>query len=150
MDFRALVLVKIVFDFAKELSGINLKPTKCNLIPLNQVDPNCEDDIKERDFIKAWLTLFIPEWVNFVVDLCAKYLGFYMGPKSLDKIWAAPVCTWIKRSKEIAFSHMNSSLSSRAYNSRAIPVLGYIGQLHPLTPPCSKKIRSSPYDASAH
>ena len=38
-DFRSLKVVEKVFRFAKECANMCLKPKKCNLIPLNQIDP---------------------------------------------------------------------------------------------------------------
>ena len=47
-DFRSLKLTYIVFDFAKIVSGMNLKPNKCNITPLNQVDRHFQDCVRGR------------------------------------------------------------------------------------------------------
>jgi len=140
-DFRTLKVVFKVFKCAQDFANLILKPVKCNIVPLNQIDPLFEDGEKERDYIANWLRNELPQWGKFNVSLSAKYLGFYMGPKAADKAWAAPISKWAKRRREIAHSKMNHTLATISYNSRAIPVLGYIGQLLP--PPVTKHAERS-------
>ena len=133
-DFRSLKVVFKVFECAKDFANLNLKPIKCNIIPLNQIDPLFDNGEKEKKYIHGWLVDHLPQWRDFVISLCAKYLGFYMGPKSSEKVWKAPKDKFVKRVSEIAQSKMNHNLATLAYNGRAIPVLGYIGQLLPAPP----------------
>jgi hypothetical protein len=122
---------------------MKLKPSKCNLVLLNQVDCSFEDGIRETNYIKDSLLTHIPDWSDFVVDLCAKYLGFYMGPKSSEKLWAVPFAKWARSAREYACSHMNATLSAITYNSRAVTILGFVGQLQPLPPSNAKNVPPS-------
>ena len=117
-DFRTLKVAHKVFKCAKDFANLTLGPAKCNLVPLNQVDPSFQDGERERDYIHSWLETHIPDWRPFQVLLTAKYLGFHLGPKSSKKVWDAPIA--------------NHELATLCYNSRAVPVLGYVGQLLPL------------------
>ena len=108
-----------------------MKPSKCNIVPSSQADTNFDDGGRERDIIASWLQENFPQRKDFKIIFPAKYLGFYLGPKSLDPLWAAPICKWNARSKGIAHSHMGSTLAALKYKSRAVSVLGYIAQLQP-------------------
>ena len=120
-DFRTLKVVLKVFECAKKYASMILKPAKCNIISLNQIDPLFEDGEKEVAYISNRLMKNIPQWKDFSVSLCAKNLGFLMGPKAADKVWSVPICKWVKRGKEIAHSKMNHALAAISCNSRVIP-----------------------------
>ena len=167
-DFRGLKVAHLVFACAQSFSGMNLKPKKCNIVPLNfpdsahfaldladaraqdvagaradgsdeklgsQIcaapDPFVGNVEKVREYIHGWLMQNIPDWQNFKITSHAKYLGFFMGPKAGSTLWNAPISKWLMRTKDYANAHMNASLAAITYNSRAISVLGYIGQLFP-------------------
>ena len=157
---------------------MNLKPNKCNIVPLNLLDigqmsknladgkdsyhqpisrithggkgqkfgcqtcvasdPFVEGFNRVREYIRNWLILNIPDWQNFQIDSSAKYLGFHMGPKAGSKLWIAPISKWLMRIKDYGNAHMNATLAAITYNTRAISVLGYIGQLFP--PPSMQAI----------
>ena len=57
---------------------------------------------KGKDYIHKLLVANLPQWRDFMLSLSAKYLGFYMGPKSSEKVWKAPSDKWAKRAREIA------------------------------------------------
>ena len=92
------------------------------------------DGSREADIIKQWLIKSLPNWSNFKIALAAKYLGFYLGPRSAELVWKAPIAKWKTRAREIARSHLSPLLAAVSYNSRAISVLGYISQLTPPPP----------------
>ena len=61
----------------------------------------------------------------------AKYLGFYLGPKAGERQWVAPISKFRNRAREIAGSGTPLGLVGPEFASRAVPVLGYVGQLVP-------------------
>ncbi len=116
----------IVFEFAKSVSNMHLKPKKCNIIPTNIP---CTEQVVAH--IKAWLLQHIPEWANFKVVPQAIYLGFHLGPAIAHVQWASTINKWTDRTKHIASTGVGPSLGIFAYNFTALPVLGYRAQLLP-------------------
>ncbi len=107
---------------------------------------NCpSDDPASNDFslISNWLARQPPERKTFQISKAAKYLGFFLGPGAGARQWTLAVKKWKDRSLDIAFSHMGSLLAALIYNSRAIPVLGYIAQLVPPPPDHSNNIKKT-------
>ena len=138
-NYKTLTLAHEVFQEAKKLANLNLKPTKCNVIPLNvcplrpgphQLLTN-EIGAAECSAIQKWLLTNLPDWQDFKLCMSAKYLGFHLGPKAGADQWVAPLRKWQERAKDIAASHMGSKLAALTYNSRAVSVLGFIAQLAP-------------------
>ena len=82
-----------------------------------------------RTRIAEWLERHIPDWRAFNVAASGKYLGFFLGPTASAMQWLAPSAKWRLRAKAIASTHSPASAAALAYNSRAVPVLGYISQL---------------------
>ena len=74
-----------MFENAKRLSNLTLKPSKCNIVPLNLLDPGVQDCSNETVFIEIWLLANIPQWSKFKIALAAKYLGFFLAPNL--QIW---------------------------------------------------------------
>ena len=52
--------------------------------------------------IRGWLKESIPEWINFQINACGKYLGVYLGPKIGGLNWQAPMEKMSIRAEEIA------------------------------------------------
>ena len=89
----------------------------------------------ESEYIRIWFSSFLSQRTEFKISMLGKYLGIFMGPHAYSKVWSAPIPKYVKRTWEIAHSRMNCKLATISYNSRSIPVLGYVGQL--LRPPVS-------------
>ena len=71
---RALRFLKLlfpIFQSAQSIAGLILKPSKCNLVVLVQLN-----DVLHAQ-IKAWLAANLPSWAGFQVCCTAKYLGFF-------------------------------------------------------------------------
>ena len=117
-----------VFSLAKQIANLQLKPKKCNIIPVNE---KLSDELV--NFLRRWLQDNIPEWSDFQIVPFAKYLGFFMGPSAQEVQWANTVGKWDARSRDIANSRCGPSVAAFRYNFTAVPVLGYKAQL--LVPP---------------
>ena len=72
------------FGTIRIATGLNLKPPKCNIIPI--VGRN----IQERIRFRQWLLQEIPDWRHFKVVRHATYLGFEIGPGAGLRSWTAP------------------------------------------------------------
>ena len=60
-----------------------------------------------------------------------KYIGFQLGPKAGAPQWVAPLEKFKQRVKDIRSSDLPLGLAASQYASRAVPVLGYVGQSVP-------------------
>ena len=88
-DFRTLAKLQRVFELAKDIANLTLKPIKCNIIPTSMPhSPEIEN------FIKEWLAVHLPSWKDFKVLPRAKYLGFIMGPQIRDFQWQGTMDKW--------------------------------------------------------
>jgi hypothetical protein len=113
-----------IFQTAREISNMQLKPGKCNIIPTNL---SLTSELTE--WLRHWLTENIPEWREFQIVSGAKYLGFLMGPSIKDTQWTSAINKWSGRVKAIAASRCGPSTAAFLYNYTALPVLGYRAQL---------------------
>ncbi len=73
--------------------------------------------------VKTLLRKIIPEWADFKIAACGKYLGFQCGPSAGGIQWNAPLQKFKNRVKEINTPHAAISISAYTYNVRAVPVL---------------------------
>ena len=78
-DYRSLKALHRVFSFAKQIANLTLKPSKCNTIPLNLIEPSIGDGSLEVQIISLWIAKAIPDWKDFKIKFAAKYLGFFSG-----------------------------------------------------------------------
>ena len=69
-SLSSLSVLAPIFNLTVLASGLDLKPAKCNIVPLDHMS----NDIKQR--IMQWLIDHLPNWQTFKVTECAKYLGF--------------------------------------------------------------------------
>ena len=74
-------LIAPVYNDCKTFAGLELKPSKCVLVPLWQFSP------KVQEASKRWLRKNIPAWSEFKIAPLAKLLGFYIGPQAGTKMW---------------------------------------------------------------
>ena len=125
----ALLILFPVFRVVGLVTGLDLKPRNCVLIPTGQ---SCS--IQFVAFVRGWLVQHIPQWSEFKVVPSARYLGFFLGPDSNCHQWTVPVGKWLSRAQSAADAHSAASVTASRYNIRAVPVLGYIAQLLPLPP----------------
>ena len=120
---KTLLRAKRVFDIAEKLSGLTLKPKKCQLVPVSGV---ATPEIVQN--VKKWFADRIPSWVSFGVTSAGKYLGLWLGTRTSDKQFAAVRDKWKDRVAAIAGTHCSAAVAADLYVSRAVPVLGYISQ----------------------
>ena len=115
-----------VFDTFAKISGLKLKPRKCVLIltSLKAVDENIST-------VRRWLVDNIPEWTYFKVTNHGKYLGVYLGPDSAGHQWITPIQKFRDRVTMINASKGPLSLAALQFNTKALSVLQYVGQLVP-------------------
>ena len=112
-----------IFGLALHATGLDLKPSKCNIVPLDLMS----DSVKQQ--IMQWLIDHLPHWQTFKVTNCAKYLGFFLGPGASFHSYRAPFFKWAGRAKEISAANLGPAASAFAYNTEAASTLSYIGQL---------------------
>ena len=113
-----------LFESFRKVSGLTLKPKKCNLILTV-----CSPTESTLSIIHAWFRVNCPAWSNFQVCDTAKYLGFFLGPKAGKKQWVAPLAKFSERYKEVAARGLPLGLVGPEYSCKVVPVLGYVGQL---------------------
>ena len=117
-----------IFESAKKLAGLTLKPQKCIIVPL------CELSEKVKNDISKWLKRNIPDWQQFCVKDATKLLGFYIGPKAGKLNWVEVVSKVRERIRTIQGSSASVSINAHTFNTRILPVTSYVAQLLPLPP----------------
>ena len=123
-QLRTLFKVWELFEAFRKVSLLTLKPKKCIIVPLTVATSgwNC-------GLISEWLSVNIPEWAHFNIVPSAKYLGIYLGPKAGAHQWVAPVSKFKVRVGEIHAQNLPAGISAVQYMSKAVSVLGYVGQI---------------------
>ena len=123
-NISALRVFSCIFRVAADVANLRLKPRKCNVVPTAvNYSPHAVE------LYRNWLAANTPAWYGFHVDPEGKYLGFMLGPAANDSSWTNPLHKWIKQAKTIGAAQLPGSVGTHLYNSRAVPVLGYVAQL---------------------
>ena len=60
-----------------------------------------------------------------------KYLGLFVGPKAGDNNWTAPTAKFLARTQQISCESLPLELAAGQFTSRAVSMLGYVGQFMP-------------------
>ena len=91
-DLHHILAVYIIFVKAELAAGLNLKPTKCKLVPLSApLSPQLIDSITN------YLRELIPAWVSFRIVGSAEYLGIWMGPNASVHNWSSQCSKFLER-----------------------------------------------------
>ncbi len=133
----ALKILYPIFQLARLAAGLELKPIKCNLVPLVPLSPSLIISIM------AWLKRNIPVWGSFKVLPTAKYLGFYLGPAAGSRQWVAPMQKYTDRANDIFNSGAAISIAAHVYNTRVVSVPLYVAQLVSLPPDTPKREKNA-------
>ena len=112
-----------IFQTANLISGLDLKPS--NYITISTSEFFSDDT---ENYIRNWLVASPPEWSNFSVRACAKYLGFQTAPAAGSCQWNDAIKKYLSRSYEIGKTHAPISITSFLYNTYSVSVLLYIVQ----------------------
>ena len=78
-----------LFKEYEEISGMELHVQKTMFIPLWPLS-----SVKG---LRNLITELCPAWRNMIIDAKEKYLGFIIGPGSIDQSWKAPIKKYEKR-----------------------------------------------------
>ena len=81
-QLQSLPTLCLWFQCFTKVSGLALGPAKC-IIVLTSITAS----VGNIGVIKSWLLLNCPSWKDMLVCDAAKYLGFFLGPKSSVKQW---------------------------------------------------------------
>ena len=76
--------IRLIFEMFGKASGLDLNISKCIVVPLGDNDQVCEQ-------FKEMLATVAPKWAEFKVQGWAEYLGFMLGPDSVDKQWSSVI-----------------------------------------------------------
>ena len=128
-----LPIIFRLFEEFRLLSGLCLKPKKCVMVLLS-----VEASIHNIAIIRTWLSRNLPQWKDIEISNVGKYLGLMVGPNAGVSQWNAATRKFLDRVAWIHNACLPPHLAAARYNSHAIPILGYIGQLVP--PPKKYKI----------
>ena len=120
------------FTTIHNATGLNLKPQKCNIVPIFGKNP------QEPRRFRQWLIREAPDWRNFRIARHATYLGFEIGPGAALKSWTGPVNKWHKRTEQIAATGAGPAAAGILYSTRAATTLSYVAQLLPIPVPALK------------
>ena len=126
LQLRTLFLHSSIFNLARKVAGLHLKPSKCVLII------SCmflSDDLKYA--IRNWLVENIPEFSEFAICSYGKYLGWWLGVDSVNISYKAPLVKFVHRGEEVVGGKAPATTSIVRYNQRCIPVLSYVAQFAP-------------------
>jgi len=121
-----LVILARIFEDFRKASRLTLKPAKCILILTV-----CDEALENLDKIRQWLSEFVPLWRGMKIQACAKYLGFYLGPKAGSAQWEKPIAKFQKRCRQLNVEDLPLKMAISRFSYSAVPVLGYVAQLVP-------------------
>ena len=112
-----------LFGQFQMISGLTLHPGKCVLV---LTSAHALPQVVAA--IRYWLHYNIPQWESMNISNVGTYLGMALGPASKGVIWKDAVNKFRRRALDINRAKMPAVLSIRAYNTKAVSVLGYIAQ----------------------
>ena len=131
---RRLRAVHAAFATFGKGTNLHLKPRKCVAVPLAaRITHQRIAEVSSR------IASVVPEWSDLLVAAAAKYLGVWVGPESVGRVWGDPLGKWWERGTDLASQLLAPSMAVREYNRRAVPTLGYVAQV--CAPPV--RLRSS-------
>jgi len=125
---RELAILAKIFEDFRKASNLTLKPAKCIMILTA-----CGDTSANIGYVRRWLETNIPGWRGMKIQACAKYLGFYLGPKAGGSQWVNAMGKFHARCSQTKQDNLPIKLAISRFNTRAVPVLGYLAQL--VSPP---------------
>ena len=129
---KSLSVHRSVFNLCARVAGMHLKPSKCFIvITVVNISP-------ELIFaVKNWLQRNIPEWSDFQVVDCARYLGFFLGRDGRENTYKDPCEKYLSRVDELALAQAPALGTLIRYNERVATVFSYVAQVMP--PPDPKR-----------
>ena len=123
-----LVAIHAIFQLAKEIANLGLNTDKGKIIPLGA--KNIEEATQN---FKKWCIVNIPDFAATPVARVGKYLGVLVGPGSGRASWKGVITKVASRAKSIGLARPPIGNAMNLYNSRVVPVVGYVAQF--LDPP---------------
>ena len=82
-----------------------------------------------KQIVKTWLERNCPLWQQFHIHNRGKYLGLFIGPEAGQVQWDAALTKCKARVLEVKTSSPPLAMLGNQFASKAISVLGYVGQL---------------------
>ena len=117
---RVLKVHASIFRLAARTAGLHLKPEKCVL-----VISVCDLDQPLLARIKDYLEKHVPDFAQFRIVPCGKYLGWWLGRDSMAVSMKAPLSKFLDRVREVVHGHGPIPSAVVRCNQRAISVLSY-------------------------
>jgi hypothetical protein len=81
-SIRTLAKIESIFEIMRRISNLSIKSKKCVLIPLGGF---LTDDLRKK--VHSFLKDEVPSWKDFTIASAGEYLGFWVGPQVMDKLW---------------------------------------------------------------
>ena len=117
---KTLALHSSIFQLAREVAGLHLKPSKCVLII------SCAVLTENLKFAtKSCLLENVFEFGEFEIMSSGKYLGWYLGVDSVNISYKAALVKCARRVEEVVGGKAPAIISIVRYNQRVLPVLSY-------------------------
>ena len=114
---NALPAIAPVFEKAKRIAGLCLKPKKCVLVLVNPATTEMN-----RITIRSALTSANLAWAEFEVAAGGKYLGVFLGPGAGTASWAQPRQNWMQRICGLTELGAPAAALAVQYRVRVLPV----------------------------
>ena len=109
--FKTLRTHASIFNLARQVAGLHLKPTKCVLVV------SCVTLTEELKFaIRNWLHTNVPEFEDFDIQPSGKYLGWILGADSCRLSYKDPVKKFRLRTEEVFSGGASATASLVRYN----------------------------------
>jgi len=102
------------------ISALRIRHDKCVVVPLWTLD---------LFRARALVLEMVPFWGDFLVDLAAKYLGYYIGPEAHLREWAGATGKFMDRATNLLRVEEGLLASIHLHNLQALPVFHYVAQL---------------------
>ena len=130
----SLKWVSMCFEYLGKVSGMWLKFAKVHIVPLART-PSPEFLVEFTEFLHS----FVPHFREAQTGFHLKYLGVLLGPRSKPEKWIDQMSKFENRFHELCDVQRAGSLLIPIYNSRILPVLGYLAQMEPIDKDFSKR-----------
>ena len=118
--WRSAADIAAIFEEFGRISGLVLNMPKTVIIPLWPV---------QLETLRLQIAEQLPGWKNVAVSFWGTYLGFAVGPEKRDRSWVKALQRFKDRIVMWNWSGLGLHYAATAYNTYAISVLSYIGQL---------------------
>ena len=117
---ESLPRLGVAFHVVARLTGLNLKLSKCALIPFDEAHISFLRDVVRRCALR---------WGGCKVLRAARYLGVFLGPDAGSQVWELPLARIRRAALQLKAQRLGFTRATVLFQTRVAPLIAFIAQL---------------------